>query len=359
MIATGDWSGQIAFWSAKTGQRLSELLPGHTSWVEEVAFSPDGKILASNGMDGMIIFWDVATQRKLSLGIDASSKGEYLAFSHDSHALFSDGRGGIVRWSLDYASMRDQACQIANRNLTQSEWDLYIGSNLSYQRTCPEIPLNDFDLQAMMLSDAELGQIAAGLDIAYLESGLMLNERFVRDSVDLSNSPDPIYQLGRLTGYRSDYHIPEYYTAVSNNYAGFLRVGTAISLFQDPQSVQLFKNHTFDQLERFNQGDPNLRCCLLDWEEISLDGIADDTWGILMRFDNPSNELIVTRTYISIQIGNLLGEVNIYRSDEVDDMPEVQRIARVLERKILQVLQNESDPRFMLLNPLSYGVNTP
>jgi hypothetical protein len=32
------------------------------------------------------------------------------------------------------------ACAVANRNLTQNEWEQFIGLDQSYERTCPQLP---------------------------------------------------------------------------------------------------------------------------------------------------------------------------------------------------------------------------
>lgn len=43
-------------------------------------------------------------------------------------------------WDLDPEHWIAAACTPASRNLTQEEWDTYIGKLAPYHRTCPQFP---------------------------------------------------------------------------------------------------------------------------------------------------------------------------------------------------------------------------
>lgn len=50
----------IKLWDAITGD-LQKALAGHSDWVHDLAFSPDGKHIASCSGDKMIKLWDTMT----------------------------------------------------------------------------------------------------------------------------------------------------------------------------------------------------------------------------------------------------------------------------------------------------------
>jgi WD40 repeat protein len=56
--------GQVKLWDVSTGQEIATI-KGHGKAVTKVAFSRDGKMLATSSNDNSIKLWDVATQREL------------------------------------------------------------------------------------------------------------------------------------------------------------------------------------------------------------------------------------------------------------------------------------------------------
>ena len=58
VLATGDAGGRVKLWDVATGQRLAQI-DGHKGAVTCAAFSPDGTALLTGGNDGTLRFWGV------------------------------------------------------------------------------------------------------------------------------------------------------------------------------------------------------------------------------------------------------------------------------------------------------------
>ncbi len=85
-------------------QHVERFLSDHTDPVYSVAFRPDGQVLASGGIDGSVILWDV-DQRERRARFPADDGGLLtVAFSPDGRTLASAGFSGSVNlWDADRA----------------------------------------------------------------------------------------------------------------------------------------------------------------------------------------------------------------------------------------------------------------
>jgi WD domain, G-beta repeat len=142
LLALASADNTVRLWDVKSGKQRGEPLT-HTEGMLDVAFSPDGKLLASSSFDKTVRFWDVATGE--SRGEPLTGHTDYViavAFSpEDSNLLASASSDKTVRlWDIEEESLVAAACRTANRNLSQDEWNRFVGPEVNYARTCSRLP---------------------------------------------------------------------------------------------------------------------------------------------------------------------------------------------------------------------------
>lgn len=96
-IASDGPHNTIKVWDAATGQQFLTLI-GRTKDVASLAFSPDGTRLASGSSHGTVTVWDAATGQE-SFTFKGHTSGVYgVAFSQEGRRLASSGDGTIKVW---------------------------------------------------------------------------------------------------------------------------------------------------------------------------------------------------------------------------------------------------------------------
>ncbi|KAG8995954.1 POC1 centriolar protein A [Tulasnella sp. 427] len=102
-IASGSSDRTMRLWDAETGQQLGGPLEGHTDAVDSVAFSPDGKRIASGSRDRTVRLWDAETGQQSGDPLEGHTDGViFVAFSPDGKRIASGSWDKTVRlWDAE------------------------------------------------------------------------------------------------------------------------------------------------------------------------------------------------------------------------------------------------------------------
>lgn len=96
ILASASWDGTIKLWDTKSGREL-RTLAGHGWGIYKAVFSPDGKRLASASRDGTVKIWEVATGATTGTFVADGLAVKSVAWSPDGRLLTSSGNDGVVK----------------------------------------------------------------------------------------------------------------------------------------------------------------------------------------------------------------------------------------------------------------------
>jgi RNA polymerase sigma factor (sigma-70 family) len=97
LAARGGAVGGLCLWDVATGKLLAEGKGGPAD-LARLAFSPEGKVVASAGNDNKLRLWDVATGREQWVTNSATGRVSAIAFSPDGKTLAALDEHGISSW---------------------------------------------------------------------------------------------------------------------------------------------------------------------------------------------------------------------------------------------------------------------
>jgi WD40 repeat protein len=136
-LAFGGWqNGALTLRAASTGRRLLEPVKANAGFVLTVGFTLDGSTIVTGGSDGTVRLWDSDSLKQIGSNLphDENVSASAMVVSGDAIDVVS-AMGKLYRWDLDSRRWADQACLVANRTLTRSEWRSFL-PDLPYDPAC-------------------------------------------------------------------------------------------------------------------------------------------------------------------------------------------------------------------------------
>jgi WD40 repeat protein/serine/threonine protein kinase len=115
------WRSDIRLWDVNERKQIAEL-KGHSAMVWAVAFSPDGRLLASGSSDQTIRVWDVAILREVDQLRGHASEIWALAFSRDGRTILSGSKDETIAvWPVAGRRKADELRSV----ITDPHWPVF------------------------------------------------------------------------------------------------------------------------------------------------------------------------------------------------------------------------------------------
>jgi len=143
-IASGGHDFATHLWEIAKGEEVHHWT--HDSVVRSVAFSPDGNYVAAGGDNGIVHVWEIITGKELAR-MNHHEPIRFVRFSKTGENIVSMDPTKSITWEWQPADLIASTCLHLPRNLNRDEWQKYIGDLLPYPKkqedaACPQLPLD-------------------------------------------------------------------------------------------------------------------------------------------------------------------------------------------------------------------------
>ena len=194
VLATASADKTVRFWDPITGGHL-RTLAGHTQIVFDLAFSPDGRMLATASADKTVRLWDPVTGGHLRTLTGHTGWVGGVAFSPDGHLLATAGDKTVRLWDAGTGGrLRILKAHSDCNGVAFSPDGRLLASGIRYNRALLWDPVSGKNTHTLAGHTDLVGGVAFSLDARMLATASHDNTARVWD-------PDTGGQLGVLAGH--------------------------------------------------------------------------------------------------------------------------------------------------------------
>jgi WD40 repeat protein len=141
-LAVGTADGNITIWDLRGRRQKNSFGAGGTPDIRDLAFSPDGRLLAAATDRNLVHLFDTRTGGAFGRFFrEHNAPVSQVTFSRDGELLLSAANDRtIVLHDLRSQHWGQRACEIANRSLSPEEWQRFVDPDPATYRntTCAE-----------------------------------------------------------------------------------------------------------------------------------------------------------------------------------------------------------------------------
>ncbi len=138
MLVTGDSEGSLLIWNT-SGRNVETTAGGHPGAIRCIAFNHHDEQIATADDSGEIRLWSLSDMSQPPVVISDSEKEIVsMTFTDQGNAFLAAAGNSVTRRPAHVRSMTGDLCDKVTRNLTEREWNAFVGHDIEYEPTCPD-----------------------------------------------------------------------------------------------------------------------------------------------------------------------------------------------------------------------------
>jgi WD40 repeat protein len=139
-VAIGDRNGGLRLFTLFSNQPARSLI-GHTSTINSLVFSADGRFLASGSGDKTVRLWNRRDLNQQPIRLSDHEDWVWsVAFTSDNQSLMAGTQFKQIKaWPTQIEAMGNTLCGKLSRNLSKEEWDIFVGEDIEKVITCTNV----------------------------------------------------------------------------------------------------------------------------------------------------------------------------------------------------------------------------
>ena len=142
ILALGDIRGNVELWDVVQRKKISEV-KAHNDQVNDIRFNSRLKQMATASNDKSLKIFNVTditdlTEPPINI-TDFEGFVMVIQFSPDGNLIISgsyENRKNLVSRPTHVDGLVGEICGIVSRNMTQEEWNIYVGKDIPLEKTC-------------------------------------------------------------------------------------------------------------------------------------------------------------------------------------------------------------------------------